>query len=222
MPEDLLRLLLHLLFFAADEGHHVGHDVHRRHAGIARARNGLQRGRDDARDAELPQRPEAHGQHDRRAVRIRDDLPFPAARALLAGDQLQMIRIDFGHQQRHIAIHAVIPANSTPRRGPPGQTPARSRSRPRRPWRRREAAAHCPASLLPPSRPRSLRARWPPRCHFAASRITLSGRALARAEPRQLEQRMTVEKLDEMLAHHAGGAEDADFDFCSLVSLVTA
>ena len=41
LAEDLLRLLLHLLFFAADEGDHVADNVHGRHARIARARDGL-------------------------------------------------------------------------------------------------------------------------------------------------------------------------------------
>ena len=48
---------------------------------------------------------------------------------------------------------------------------------------------------------------------FRGFGIALARGALARAQPRQLEQRMTVEKFDEMLAHHSGGAEDADFDF---------
>ena len=42
--------------------------------------------------------------------------------------------------------------------------------------------------------------------------VLLAGRAVARAEPRQLEPRMALQELDEMLAHHAGGAEYADFD----------
>ena len=41
IAQDLLRLLLHLLFFAADERNHVADDVHGRHAGIARAGDGL-------------------------------------------------------------------------------------------------------------------------------------------------------------------------------------
>ena len=45
-----------------------------------------------------------------------------------------------------------------------------------------------------------------------ASRILLAGRAVARAEPLQVEPRMALQKLDEMLAHHAGGAENAYFD----------
>ena len=43
---------------------------------------------------------------------------------------------------------------------------------------------------------------------FRGFRIALAGRALTGAEPRELEQRMAVEKFDEMLAHHAGGAQD--------------
>ena len=51
---------------------------------------------------------------------------------------------------------------------------------------------------------------------FRGVAIALAGGALARAQPRELEQRMTVEKFDEMLAHHAGGAENAYFDSASL------
>ena len=46
VAQDLLRLLLHLLFFAADERDDVADDVHRRHARIARAGDGLHRGDD--------------------------------------------------------------------------------------------------------------------------------------------------------------------------------
>ncbi len=58
---DLLGLLLHLLFFAADERNYVAQDIHGRHAWITGARNGLQGGRDDPRDAELLQRRQTHG-----------------------------------------------------------------------------------------------------------------------------------------------------------------
>ncbi len=34
--------------------------------------------------------------------------PFQPRGALLAGDELQVIRIDFGDEQRHVALHAVI------------------------------------------------------------------------------------------------------------------
>ena len=54
------------------------------------------------------QRRESHDQRDRGAVRIGDDLPFPRTVPLLQRHQLQVIGIDFRHQQRHVAIHAVI------------------------------------------------------------------------------------------------------------------
>src|SRR2546429_380682 len=41
--------------------------------------------------------------------------------------------------------------------------------------------------------------------------ILLAGRAIARAKPGQLEPGMALQKLDEMLAHHSSGAQDADF-----------
>ena len=53
VAEDLLGLLLHFLFFAADERNDVADDVHGRHAGIAGAGDGLEGGGDDACDAEL-------------------------------------------------------------------------------------------------------------------------------------------------------------------------
>ena len=57
----------------------------------------------------------------------------------------------------------------------------------------------------------------PPRCQLAWRRcILLAGGAVAGAQPLQVEPRMAFEKLDEMLAHHAGGAEDAYFDLLSV------
>ncbi len=108
VAQDLLRLLLHLLFFAADERNHVGVDVHRSDARITRAGNRLHGGHDHARDAELLQRRERHGQHDGGAIGIGDDLPFPAALALLVRNQLQMIGVDLRDQQRNVRLHAMI------------------------------------------------------------------------------------------------------------------
>src|SRR5258708_5694311 len=42
--------------------------------------------------------------------------------------------------------------------------------------------------------------------------ILLTGRAVARAEPGELEPGMSLQELDEMLAHHSGGAQYAHFD----------
>ena len=60
------------------------------------------------RDAELLQRRQSQRQHDGGAVRIGDDLALPAALALLARDELQVIGIDLRHEQRHIRLHAMI------------------------------------------------------------------------------------------------------------------
>ena len=52
LAQQLERLGFHLLFFAADVGNDVAEDVHRRHAGIARAADGLHGGDKDLLDAE--------------------------------------------------------------------------------------------------------------------------------------------------------------------------
>ena len=46
---------------------------------------------------------------------------------------------------------------------------------------------------------------------FGRIAILLSRRAVARAEPRHVEPGMALQKLDEMLAHHSGGAQYTDF-----------
>ena len=61
-------------------------------------------------------------------------------------------------------------------------------------------------------RPATVSGIRPPRCQFVGVPVLLAGRAVARAHPLQVEPRMALQELDEMLAHHAGGAEDADFD----------
>ena len=52
MAQQFQRLGFHLFFFAADVRNHVAQDVHRGHAGIARARNRLHRGHKNLLDAE--------------------------------------------------------------------------------------------------------------------------------------------------------------------------
>ena len=52
----------------------------------------------------------------------------------------------------------------------------------------------------------------PPRAPGGGVAVALAGGAVAGAQPLQIEPRMVLQEFDEMLAHHAGGAEDADFD----------
>ena len=170
IAEDLLRLLLHLFFFAADERNHVGIDVHGSHARITRARNGLHGGSDHARDAELLQRRQRHGEHDRGAVRIGDDLPLPAALALLVRNDLQMIGIDFRNQQRNIRLHAMVARIGDDDVAGLAQSPARSRWQPRRPSRRTPDAGHSPVCILGPSGPSTLAGIAPSKRQLVASR----------------------------------------------------
>ena len=52
--------------------------------------------------------------------------------------------------------------------------------------------------------------------------VRLAGGAVAGAEPGEVEPRMALEKLDEMLAHHSGGAEDAYFVILCFMRVVIA
>ena len=63
---------------------------------------------DTRRDAELLERRERHGQHDRGAVGIGRDLALPAAAALLERNDLQMIGIHFRNEQRNVGLHAMV------------------------------------------------------------------------------------------------------------------
>jgi hypothetical protein len=106
--ENLQRFGLHLLFFAADERHHVAENVERRHSRIPRTRHGLHRRDHDRADVELAQRRERHGEHDGRAIWIGDDRASPVFLLALLVEQRQLIGIHFGNQQRHHRIHAEV------------------------------------------------------------------------------------------------------------------
>src|SRR5690606_23121781 len=70
VSEQLARLALDLLLFAADIGHDIVDQVERRHARVAGRGAGLQRGDEAALDPErVPERLERQHKVDRRAVR---------------------------------------------------------------------------------------------------------------------------------------------------------
>ena len=94
VAQDLLRLLLHLFFFVADERNYIGGDVHGCYAGIACAGDGLHGGDHYAFNSELLHGRQRHGQHYGGTVWIGDDLPWPAPLFALACDQLQVLAID--------------------------------------------------------------------------------------------------------------------------------
>ena len=106
--ENLLRLALHLLFFATDERDDVAENVERGHAGIARARYRLHGRDDDGLDAELAQRRQGHGEHHGRAVGVGDDGAGPAFGGALFGQQREVVGIDLGNEQRNQRIHPEV------------------------------------------------------------------------------------------------------------------
>ncbi len=85
VAEQFERLGFHLFFFAADVGDDVAEDVHRGHAGIAGAADGLHGGDEDLLDAEaFFERLESHDQADGGAVGIGDHVAAGLARAKAA------------------------------------------------------------------------------------------------------------------------------------------
>ena len=107
------------------------------------------------------------------AIRIGDDLALPAAVALLARHQLQVVGIDFGHQQRHVRAPCDGSWNWTPPRGRPARRRARFRWPRRHPWRRRAGAARCRVWILRPADRRRNPACAAQSCQVVASRYGL-------------------------------------------------
>ena len=194
------------------KGIDVGVDVHRGDTRIARAGDGLQRGDHDSLMPNCFSGAERQRQHDGGAVRIGDDLPLPAARPLLPRDDLQVIGIDLGNQQRHIGLHAVVARVRDDDVAGCGERPLdfggdrcihRGEHEARRiaGLRTLDVRSATSSGMAPSSRQRRRVA------------VLLAGGAIARADPRQLEPRMVLQKLDEMLADHSGRAENTYFNW---------
>src|SRR5262249_40874020 len=108
LAEDLAGLLLDLLLFLGDVRDDVVEDVERDDAGrAAGARDRLERGHEHALDAEmLVERRERDGEPDGGAVRVRRDETLPAATLALDVDELRLIEVDAGDENRHVVFVA--------------------------------------------------------------------------------------------------------------------
>ena len=121
-----------------------------------------------------------------------------------------MIRIDLRHQQRHVELHAVIARVGDHHVARLGEglldLGGHARVRRREDQLRRVAGlaffhhdiGHRGGSLAP-------------QVPLRGVAVLLARRAVARAEPRQHEPGMILQKLHKVLAHHSGAAKYADF-----------
>ena len=207
--EDLLCLALHLLFFAADERHHVPDDVERGDTRIPRTRHRLHRRDDDRSRFELAQRGQHHRQEDSGAVRIRYDGATPASRGALPGGQREMVGVDLRDEQRHNRVHAEVPRVADDdvaglREGP--FDVASHRRVERREDNLRPLPGHTPFDLAV----RKVLGYGPRQTPRRRLTVAAPFRAFARREPGQREPWMSRELQRELLADHAGRAQDTN------------
>ena len=106
--EELLRLLLHLLFFLGDERDDVVERVERCDAGIARAGDRLHRRDDRELDAERQlQGGGGEREADRRAIPVRHDRAGPATLTTLHVERVHVLGVHFRDEEWNVLIHAM-------------------------------------------------------------------------------------------------------------------
>src|ERR1700692_2880901 len=104
-PQQLLRLLLHFLFFIGDVRDHVAKYVERSNAWISRAADRLHRDRHDCVQGERAmQRRKGQHQSDRGTVRIRDHKSLRLRPPRLLLNQRNVIAVDLWNYQRHVVL----------------------------------------------------------------------------------------------------------------------
>ena len=153
---------------------------------------------------------EPHGEDDGGAVGIGDDLALPSAGALLAGDEFQVIGVDFGDEQRHIALHAMVARIRDHDVPGLGESALNFGGDGGVHGGKEQAGRVAGLAVLHGEIGDGIGDDAEVPCHGVA--VLLAGGAVAGAEPDEIEPGMSLEKLDKVLAHHAGGAEDSYFD----------
>ena len=160
---------------------------------------------------ELSKRRERHRQHDGRAVRVGDDPALPAARGRLAVEELEMVGVHLGNHQRHVRVHAVV-SRVADDEVPGGGEGAFDFSGDRRVEPGEHQLRRAARRRLLDGQSRDIVRRRRGQTPRGGVAIGLALRTMAGAEPGDLEPRVVREERDELLADHAGRAEDANFD----------
>jgi hypothetical protein len=168
-------------------------------SGVARAGERLQGRHDDRFEPEARvERRERHGDHDRRAVRVGDDVAARTILRALRVEQRQVRVVDFGDEQRHVLVHPVGGRVADDRKARARELPFGLARHPARQARKHEVTAKRRLRRFDPQRARVLRhlARQTPR---ASLRVKFVPRAIRRRQRRHLELRVVCEQLNEPL-----------------------
>jgi hypothetical protein len=181
--------------------------------GISGARDRLQR-RDHRRlEPKLTERRKDGREHDGRTIRIRDDAPVPPAPPRLRVEERQVVRVHLRDEERDVGLHPIVARvthddvsglreRAFDLAGDGGIEPGEDEPR-RIPGRGRlhDALRHIVGKRTGQAPRRGVAKR-------------LAFRTRARAEPLDVEPGMAGKQGDELLADHAGRAENADWDHC--------
>ena len=159
----------------------------------------------------MHERRKTHCQYNGRTVGIRDNAAFPTATLALAGNHLQMTGVDLRHKQRDVRLHAMVLGVRDHQVSGLGKS-AFDFGRDsgihggKHQFRRiaRHAIGYCETCYTA--------RHHAPEAPTGSVLVALAGGAVACAHPSQFKPRVVLEELHEVLAHHAGGAENADWD----------
>ena len=221
MAEHLQRFLLAFGLLAGDERDDVAHHLGPILEGLARAGNRLIGAHHHLARLELPPRGQRRRVGLNRAVRLDGDETARGAQALLlVGDHVEMLRIDFRHHHRHVRRPAVRAVVGDDRRFGFGVFLFDGANlvlrHVHRAKQKIDAGGHI-GHIGHVLNNHALDELGHRRLHFPAAAdgllVGLAGAVRGSGEGGQLEPRVVFQQRDETLADHAGGAENADFQF---------
>ena len=151
---------------------------------------------------------QGHDERHRRAIRIRDDRALPALGLLLQRNQREVIGVHFGNEERHELLHSKVPRVADDEVSSGGKFPLDVTGNLRIQTGEHETRGAARSGGLDNHVVHFRRTRrgQPP----GKIPVFLAFRPFARSEPGDAEPGMVGELHDELLADHAGRAENAD------------